>query len=91
MKKTTLALMLSFYLLGCSSNPSMKSAMGNCDTAIKTDFSAGDTIRFNYSVDKQQEVTTLANNWCGDHGKVAKKSSINCNGCCSATYRCFKP
>lgn len=91
MRKIALALTFSVFFIGCSSNPSMKNSMGNCDTAIKTDFSAGDTIRFTYSVDKQQEVTALANNWCGDHGKAAKKSSINCNGCCSATYRCFKP
>jgi hypothetical protein len=83
-------LILGIFLASCSNSPSMKSAMGSCDTIIKTDFSAGDTLRFTYSIDKQNEVNALAENWCGDRKKSAKRSSINCNGCCSATYLCTK-
>lgn len=79
-----------FLLWGCSTNSSLKSAMGECDSTIKSNFAAGDVVRFTYRIDKQDEVAVLANSWCGERGKAAKKSSVNCDGCCSATYRCFK-
>ena len=90
-KTHVMLLLLVTFTTSCSSNPSLKNAMGNCETGISTEFSAGDTIRFKYSAERQEEVSSLAENWCSDRGKVSKKSSLNCSGCCSATYRCFKP
>ena len=86
--KTGLILLFFLSLYGCASAPSMKKSMGDCDVNIETTFSAGDTIKFKYSVDKQSDVNTLAENWCSDRGKSAKKNTQSCTGCCVATYRC---
>lgn len=92
MKKIILLLLNLILLAGCvtTSGPSIKKSMGDCDVNIETTFSSGDTIRFKYSVDKQSDVDVLAQNWCSDRKKIAKKNTQNCKGCCNATYRCFK-
>lgn len=88
--KIKISILLIFLtLFGCASSPpSMKKSMGDCDVNIETTFSAGDTIRFKYSIDKQADVNILAENWCSDRGKSAKKNTQSCKGCCVATYRC---
>lgn len=85
-----LILLFLINLFGCASAPSMKKSMGDCDVNVETTFSAGDTIRFKYSIDKQQDVNLLAQNWCSERDKSAKKKTQNCKGCCIATYRCYK-
>lgn len=67
-RRCALIFILSF-LFGCSSTPSQKDAMGNCQNGVQAAFSAGDTIRYDFPIQKQSEVEVLAKNWCDVRGK----------------------
>ena len=80
-----------FITFGCSSNPPLKEAIGECKNDLRTLNAYGDTIQLEYDVESKPRADEAAKAWCEDRNKYATKNTNSCeDGCCVTTYRCRK-
>ena len=80
-----------FITFGCSSNPPLKEAIGECKNDLRTLIAYGDTIQLEYDVESKPRAEEAAKAWCEDRNKYATKNTNSCeDGCCVTTYRCRK-
>ena len=80
-----------FITFGCSSNPPLKEAIGECKNDLRTLNAYGDTIQLEYDVESKPRAEEAAKAWCEDRNKYATKNTNSCeDGCCVTTYRCRK-
>jgi hypothetical protein len=77
------------FLSACASKPTLDSAMGKCSENVEVIKAYGDTLRLKYDVENIADAKRIADEWCSDRGKISKKNTSNCNGCCVSTYLCF--
>lgn len=82
---------ITFIIIGCSSTPPLKEAIGECKNDLRTLNAYGDTIQLEYDIESNLRAEEAANTWCKDRNKQATKNTNSCeNGCCVTTYRCRK-
>jgi hypothetical protein len=87
-KQYFIFLVFLFTLSSCKQNPTLESSMSDCNSSIETVQSYGDTIRLKYDIEYQEDADRIAGDWCTAREKFFERNTINCKGCCVATYIC---